>query len=141
MGDNPFTYGNGLNPALRPGGQLRSRKYPKALDQQPGTVPVEEDRMTSSTPSRQSFSSNEYPDVQYEEEMGEVHGDVRVRRGSEGWEVRPMSKEDIVRKYLASRGLEDDSPPPNGFHTQDVTQQPGRYNRYVPEVYDDSDSE
>jgi len=132
-GKSPFTYGNGFNPSLQPSnGQLRSRLHPTT---------EEEDRMTSSTPSRESFSSNEYllnDDRNHEvDELGVPNGNVRVRRGSEGWEVRPtnMDREEIVQRYLASRGLEEDSPRP----IIDPTQKPGRYRLYVPEAHDESD--
>lgn len=47
-----------------------------------------------------------------------------VRRGSEGYEVLPVDREEILRRYIESRGEED-----------------GRYRRYVPEPPSESESE
>ena len=46
-----------------------------------------------------------------------------VRRGSEGYEIRPVDREEILRRYILSRGSEA-----------------GRYKRYVPEPDSESDS-
>lgn len=43
-------------------------------------------------------------------------GKLHVRRGSEGYEVRPEGREEMLRQYLAELGEE-----------------PGRYIRYIPE--------
>ena len=48
----------------------------------------------------------------------------RVRRGSEGYEVRPMDREEILARYVASRGVEA-----------------GRYKRYVPEPPSEPETE
>ena len=65
---------------------------------------------------------------------------VRVRRGSEGWEVRQLDREAIIQRYLARRGLEEGEGGKDPV--LDVTEQPGRYNRYVPETSDlDDDSD
>jgi hypothetical protein len=47
---------------------------------------------------------------------GEGAASGRVRRGSEGLETRALDREEILRRYVASRGVEA-----------------GRYKRYVPE--------
>ena len=52
------------------------------------------------------------------------HGKVRVRRGSEGYEVRPQNREDMLRRYLEELGEE-----------------PGRYLRYIPQPDDASEDE
>ena len=46
-----------------------------------------------------------------------------MRRGSEGYEVRPVDREEILKRYIMSRGEEA-----------------GRFKRYVPEPGSDSDS-
>lgn len=49
--------------------------------------------------------------------LGELHaGNVKVRRGSEGYEVRPISREEMLRQYMESVGEDYD-----------------RYLRYVPQ--------
>lgn len=75
-------------------------------------------------------------DDEYDEDEAIESGCVRLRRGSEGWEVRPKGwevepsdREAIVQRYIASRGLEQD----DGIDPKDPTQQPGRYRRYIPE--------
>jgi palmitoyltransferase len=51
-------------------------------------------------------------------------GALRVRRGSEGYEVRPAEREEILRQYLENLGEE-----------------PGRYLRYIPQVEDEGESD
>jgi palmitoyltransferase ZDHHC6 len=48
----------------------------------------------------------------------------RVRRGSEGYEVKSMDREQLLERYLRELG-----------------EQPGRYHRYIPQVYSDDDAE
>ncbi|KAG8986071.1 Palmitoyltransferase [Tulasnella sp. 427] len=146
MGDSPFTYGNGFNPNLEASNsQLRSRhrtsrRAAEAEDE-------DNERLSTSTPSRESFSSNEYPnhstnqgdgytDGEEDDDNALISGSVRVRRGSEGWEVRPLNKEEIIARYVATRRLEDESVQPLRDPPSDPIQQPGRYNRYVPESYE-----
>ncbi|KIO26982.1 hypothetical protein M407DRAFT_14980 [Tulasnella calospora MUT 4182] len=124
-GDSPFTYGNNFNPHLEASNtQLRSRH--QASRRAAEAEYENDDRLSTSTPSRESFSSNEYPDHhpgpgdgytdgEGEDEPDVVNGSVRLRRGSEGWEVRPLSKEEIVSRYIATRGLEDPGVPAGGY--------------------------
>lgn len=51
-------------------------------------------------------------------------GKPHVRRGSEGYEVRPVDREAMLQRYL-----------------RDIGEQPGRYNHYVPEPASESESE
>jgi hypothetical protein len=46
-----------------------------------------------------------------------------VRRGSEGYEVQPAAREEMLRQYLENLGEE-----------------PGRYLRYIPQVEDGDES-
>jgi hypothetical protein len=85
-----------------------------------------------------------------------------MRRGSEGWEVRPLSNDEIVARYARSRGIhqsedaevapldldnqEDgwDIGPTDGMveHENDFVQvAPVRYNTYIPETPDSSEDE
>ncbi|TFY83342.1 hypothetical protein EWM64_g663 [Hericium alpestre] len=48
----------------------------------------------------------------------------RIRRGSEGYEVQAVDREEILRRYIESRGEEA-----------------GRYNRYVPEPPSESETD
>jgi len=49
---------------------------------------------------------------------------LHVRRGSEGYEVRPTEREEMLSRYLKELGEE-----------------PGRYVRYIPQVEDESDDD
>ncbi|KAF8753764.1 hypothetical protein RHS01_06723, partial [Rhizoctonia solani] len=109
---SPWTYGNeGFNPALRMRVANNHPPYhPSYQAEGPSDESIhpeidagrqfdhEYDSVsTSSSPSR---ASSEY-DVDMSADR-----DVRMRRGSEGWEVRPMTNEEIVQRYARSRGLE-----------------------------------
>lgn len=48
----------------------------------------------------------------------------RVRKGSEGYEVQPVDREEILRRYITTRGEEA-----------------GHYKRYLPEPHSASDEE
>ncbi|KZV99313.1 zf-DHHC-domain-containing protein [Exidia glandulosa HHB12029] len=104
----PWTYANGgPNPALRASSQrLRQRHQHQAYPPYHplyGQEPPDDDDYDDD--SRGSISSDDYP-------LG-----ARVRRGSEGYEVRPMSRDDILQQYVATRG-------------EDVV---GRYRTYQPQ--------
>jgi len=64
-----------------------------------------------------SSSSDEYADQ-------EPPVTERVRRGSEGYEVRPVGREEMLRRYIEEQAQEE-----------------GRYNRYMPEPDVDSERE
>lgn len=106
----PWTYANGgPNPGLRASSQrLRQRHqhsgYPPYHPMYGQDPPEDED-------ARSSVSSDDFPG--------------RVRRGSEGYEVRPVNRDAILRRYVASRG-------------EDVV---GRYNVYEPEPHSESEPE
>ncbi|KIJ66242.1 hypothetical protein HYDPIDRAFT_86668 [Hydnomerulius pinastri MD-312] len=119
--DSPWTYANGgVNPDLRPSnGRLRagddhasSQAYSSALP------PYHPDFERHSYPLR-SYSPDS--DADYEEE---AHGGVKVRRGSEGYEVRPVNREEMLREYIQSQVGEM-----------------GRYQVYEPELESETDHE
>lgn len=99
MPSSPWTYGNeGFNPSLQPSNrrQAAAPPYHPSYDKE-----EEDDRYsTSSSPERESHSSNEY--IPYPQQDGTRRRDgwmdasdedvpiksgMRVRRGSEGWET------------------------------------------------------
>ncbi|CAE6476095.1 unnamed protein product [Rhizoctonia solani] len=165
---SPWTYGNGdVNPALRMRGASDRPPYHPSYRSEghstPPTDPVNApDRQfdheydsvsTSSSPSR---ASSEY-DVDMSADR-----DVRMRRGSEGWEVRPMTNEEIVQRYAQSRGLEtragveveatldqedggdEDEPLDRVGLVEGDSDAPNpkpKYNTYVPEDPDSSEDE
>ncbi|CAE6358480.1 unnamed protein product [Rhizoctonia solani] len=162
---SPWTYGNeGFNPALRMRVANNHPPYhPSYQAEGPSDESIhpeidagrqfdhEYDSVsTSSSPSR---ASSEY-DVDMSADR-----DVRMRRGSEGWEVRPMTNEEIVQRYARSRGLETitrPEPEPDEDEPEDegepldhnsvgegtgVPVSPPKYNVYVPEDPDSSEDE
>lgn len=59
-----------------------------------------------------------------DDEFGRRMGRVRVRRGSEGYEVKSVDREEMLRRFVEGR-----------------THEPGRYQRYVPEPSSESEVE
>jgi hypothetical protein len=101
IGSSPWTFGeNELNPALVPSNS--SRRATSTADVPPyhpsfGSREYNSDASTSSSPERESHSSNEYLPIgaegsrrrdgwQMEDEEVD-HPGMRMRRGSEGWEA------------------------------------------------------
>ncbi|KXN88865.1 Palmitoyltransferase PFA4 [Leucoagaricus sp. SymC.cos] len=112
---SPWTYGNSnLNPTLQPTSSYRRRVGAKSRD---SCIPHDkvppyhpdysrgeayraedegEDGFTS--PSEVEEGDDDVP-------LGAIHVEGRrVRRGSEGYEVRPVSREEMLRQYLESVG-------------------------------------
>lgn len=121
--DSPWTYGNGVNPSLEPSNAYRRAQKPLDWSNVPPYHPAYrppearddsgDERQRSSTPSQGSLSSAEYDDP--DDDAMKPWDGPRVRRGSEGFEVLEQSREEILRRYIESRGEEV-----------------GRYRRYVP---------
>ena len=124
---SPWTYSNdGPNPALVPSNansaqQLRARKRsagagvsavpPYHPDYEP---PAEE---WEDGEGDYDYDGDDNDDDDGGERFAEYErGMARVRRGSEGYEVRPIDREQLLAEYIASRG-----------------QEAGRYRRYAPE--------
>lgn len=134
--NNPWTYENGsLNPdlhasnsAIRATSQIRKRKnkedkqanVPSVPPYHPDYVePGEEETHSDSPPSSLPNSSSE-------DEYDEVPEENRrlVRRGSEGYEVQSIDREEILRRFIEGR-----------------VHEPGRYHRYEPEPTSGPDSD
>lgn len=65
-----------------------------------------------------------FAEYEYERGWGGTgHGHGHVRRGSEGYEVRAIDREQLLGEHIASRGQEE-----------------GHYRRYVPEPPSESES-
>lgn len=108
---SPWTYEetNGLNPTLVPSNtQLRARRKPADVSALPPYHPDYE------PPDDDDDDGERY--AEYER--------ARVRRGSEGYEVRAIDREGLLAEFIASRAQEE-----------------GRYRRYVPEPPSEPDSE
>ncbi|KAG8810017.1 hypothetical protein FRC17_003133, partial [Serendipita sp. 399] len=126
---DPWTYGNGgINPALQPSNRRTAVPpyHPSYRDEDVG-----DDRSYSSSPERESHSSNEYipyPDAEERarhregwsvpsDDDAEVRHGVRVRDGSEGPEVT------IPNRWVQLQELEGEE---YGFGTTDDVDEPQR---------------
>jgi len=164
LSGSPWTYGSSVNPALNPSNATTPYSrgaptsavppYHPSYRQNEFPAPaIRDDHSTTSSPSRESFSSNEgYEADASRDNWADTPGPVspaaravRVRRGSEGWEVRPLSKEEIVRRYEATRGIAASASEPA---PQFPAEGPGlpfleenRYKRYVPDTSTPDSSE
>jgi palmitoyltransferase len=125
--DSPWTYDNGdVNPNLRPtNGQLRGvngNRYKTMQDPVsvlPPYHPDYEDPGVDTHPGR-PYSPDS--DSDYSEEG--YSGAVRVRRGSEGYEVRSVNREQLFQEYV-----------------EDRISEAGRYQVYEPEHTLESDED
>lgn len=127
---SPWTYdADGPNPALIPSNSrstqhLRARKhYAAGISAVPPYHPDYDE-------SAQDEDGGDEVDYDYDDgERFAEYEKVRqrkpfVRRGSEGYEVRPIDREQLLAEYIADRAQED-----------------GHYRRYVPEPPSDPESE
>jgi len=112
----PWTYGNGiLNPNLEPSNTQRRNAAKRHLSH--GNAGV-------------SPYPPYHPDYIEDAEIDD-HGSSSddayqplVRQGSEGYEARPVDRENLLQRYLSELG-----------------ETPGRYHRYVPDAGYESDGE
>ncbi|KAF5352496.1 hypothetical protein D9756_005887 [Leucocoprinus leucothites] len=132
---SPWTYGNDtLNPSLYPTNGRRRRSGVKSRD---SCIP--HDRVP---PYHPDYSKGEVYQLEHDDNgdssassgveengddvpLGAVYGDhTRIRRGSEGYEVRPFAREQMLRQYLESVGESYD-----------------RYIRYIPQPESEGEEE
>jgi len=131
----PWTYENdALNPNLQPyNSHLRAsesrRRHSRKREGPISSVPpyhpdYRPSNVDTDAASSHITSSGSETHETYIGNYGD--GSARVRSGSEGYEVRPLDREEILRRYL-----------------QDQANEPGRYQVYVPEpeVESEVDSE
>jgi len=133
---SPWTYQNGsLNPNLEPSNARQrsvSQRRQPAISQGPSSAlpPYHPDYNESQAnlvypASDASSSGEEYEEYEDDAFGGRIAGGaVRVRRGSEGYEVKPIDREAVLERFIESR-----------------THEPGRYNYYDPEPDSESDIE
>jgi len=119
---SPWTYDNeSLNPNLQPSNS-QSRRRNKSQTSSPG--------VSSLPPYHPDYKDDDqgvynpgYDESQDEEEA--PRGRLHIRTGSEGYEIRPEEREEMLRQYLT-----------------DLGEEPGRYLRYIPQPEsEESDSE
>ncbi|KAI6047901.1 DHHC palmitoyltransferase-domain-containing protein [Pisolithus marmoratus] len=98
--DSPWTYGNGsVNPSLRPSSS--NIREPYGRHAYTSALPPYHPDYEESCSSRplQHSSPDSDPDL-------EGYG-VRLRRGSEGYEVRPLDREEMLRRYIETQVSEE----------------------------------
>lgn len=130
LAESPWTYTDGsLNPNLRPT-SAAMRRARKARAKAGGPVsslpPYHPDYQAEEADDAATSSNSAESSDDYYEEPGPVIRIPagRVRRGSEGYEVRPINREEMLTRYIAEQVGEE-----------------GRYNVYVPEPDVDSESD
>jgi len=123
---SPWTYENeSLNPTLAPSNSqirasnTRRRRTTKNAIFAAPSLPHHPDYQEQDESEQYSGTSEGSVDEQYLQKSGQL----RVRRGSEGYEVRPAAREEMLRQYLENLG-----------------EKPGRYLRYIPQVEDEDES-
>jgi hypothetical protein len=131
---SPWTYENGsFNPDLEPSNAYLRSSSSKRRNNIRGAIPSlppyhpDYREGNSSHDCRYEHSSSEDSGMFSEEESDDEQEGKRqntVRRGSEGYEVRPVGREELLRRYLEELGEE-----------------PGRYQRYIPKPDSDSEEE
>ena len=96
--DSPWIYENGdFNPALRP-----SNARPRPIDERSSARAY----TSALPPYHPDFEHDAYPLQPYSTDS-DTKGEegprgVKVRRGSEGYEVRPVNREEMLREYIES---------------------------------------
>ncbi|KAG2350756.1 zf-DHHC-domain-containing protein [Suillus weaverae] len=125
--DNPWTYENGdVNPNLRPSnGRLRGvngNRHKSSQDPVSVLPPYHPDYEDPGVDARPGRLYSPDSDSDYSEEG--CSGAIRVRRGSEGYEVRPVNREQMLQEYV-----------------QDQISEAGRYQVYEPEHTLESDED
>ena len=132
---SPWTYSNGtLNPDLHPTQTTTRRRTgttarAKAAEGPYASVPPyhpdyqrQESHETYPVDSASEDDDDDADDDRYAY-AHQGHPREFVRRGSEGYEVRPIDREEMLRRYVEDRAAE-----------------PGRYHLYVPEPPSDPES-
>jgi len=111
---SPWTYENeSLNPNLQPSNS-QSRRRNISQTSIPGA--------SSLPPYHPDYKEgdqgacNPVNDESWDEEESAPRGRLHVRRGSEGYEIRPEEREEMLQRYLTELG-----------------EKPGRYLRYIPQ--------
>ncbi|CCL98131.1 uncharacterized protein FIBRA_00125 [Fibroporia radiculosa] len=131
--DSPWTYQNGsLNPNLEPSNARQrstSQRRRKVLQGPYSSLPpYHPDYNETQDEDAYSVSSESSGYEEYEDNSAFAHriaeGVARVRRGSEGYEVKAIDRDAILQKFVEGR-----------------THEPGRYQPYVPQPESDSEPE
>ncbi|KAF4573227.1 Palmitoyltransferase [Pleurotus pulmonarius] len=110
--ESPWTYENGaLNPNLQPyNSELR-------------TSALQRRRRRQNPQPQSNLNAGEHADESSESE-GSYQDFPRKRRGSEGYEIRPVDRNEMLKRYL-----------------EQIGEAPGRYHRYIPQPESDSEDD
>jgi len=108
---SPWTYENGsLNPNLQPSNsQTRKRNVSQTSIPGASSLPPYH-------PDYKEGDQDAYNPGNRDEQESPPRGRLHVRRGSEGYEVCPEEREEMLQRYLTELG-----------------EKPGRYLRYIPQ--------
>jgi len=116
--DSPWTYENGsINPDLQPSNASIPRRRKKQSNGASTLPPYHPDYQPG-----EGIAADDYDSTDEDEEYTDG-SKTRVRRGSEGYEVRPAAREDMLTRYLVEIG-----------------ETPQRYHRYIPQPDSGSES-
>ncbi|KAI0323012.1 zf-DHHC-domain-containing protein [Amylostereum chailletii] len=122
--DSPWTYENGApNPALEPSNAHMRASIPRRRRPDRGVSTVPPWHPNYREPGDTSHDHDSMPSSSEEDDVIERWGG-RVRRGSEGYEVAPIDRDEVLRRYIETRGAEE-----------------GHYRRYIPQPPSASGSE
>jgi palmitoyltransferase len=127
---SPFVYGDGFNPALRASNASRRAREGCNPYTAPWETAVDEDGNALEDGSDDTSSSPEYYLSDYDDEDEPLaYTSARVRRGSEGWEVRPAGVGGASGGWNAGVSQLDAFAQAHA-EAQQPWQRPGRYNVY-----------
>ena len=99
---SPFTYGDGqFNPELVPSNRESRLKRRGVGSRVPPYHPSYRQREDDDEEDSEHSVSLSGSDSEAEPVLG-----PHIRRGSEGFEVKPIDREEILRRYIATRGEE-----------------------------------
>lgn len=127
---SPWTYENGsTNPNLEPyNAHLRSSASSSQRRRQQQSTSAGASSLPPYHPDYQEGGTKEDADSDGYSSIDESDDGSRgkpvMRRGSEGYEVRPVDREDLLRQYL-----------------QELGEEPQRYHRYIPQPNSDSEED
>lgn len=124
--ESPWTYENGsVNPNLEPSSAYRRASKRKIKDNFVSNVPpYHPDYVEPSATSQRQSPSYDNDSSSSRESVNDRYTGNVVREGSEGYEVKQVDREEILRRYILSRGEEV-----------------GRYRRYAPETSSEEDDD
>ncbi|KAJ7459098.1 zf-DHHC-domain-containing protein [Mycena galericulata] len=121
--ESPWTYENGsINPDLQPSNAAIPRRRKRKTNGASSLPPYHPDYQPDGGDADAYDSTDD--DDDYDEDRYVDNSKTRVRRGSEGYEVRPGAREDMLARYLTEIGEKVE-----------------KYHRYIPQPDSESESD